>query len=190
MWKMKIIDWFKSLNLPNKLTLIRVLLIPFFLLFLGISGGIFKFLPLLIFVGAAVTDAVDGHIARRDGLITDFGKFMDPLADKLLTLAAFIAFVEIGYLKAWIVVVIISREFLVSGFRTLAVSKGIVIAANAWGKIKTVFQMILIIVILLNYTGYFAFTGSLITPLTAITILLTITSGAVYIYDNRNVLKN
>lgn len=124
---MKIINWFKSLNLPNQLTVIRVLLIPFFLFFLYISGGIFKFLPLLIFAGAALTDAIDGHIARRDGLVTDFGKFMDPLADKLLTLAAFIAFVEIGYLSAWVVVVIISREFLVSGFRTLAASKGVTI---------------------------------------------------------------
>jgi CDP-diacylglycerol--glycerol-3-phosphate 3-phosphatidyltransferase len=151
MWKMKIINWFKSLNLPNQLTVIRVLLIPFFLFFLYISGGIFKFLPLLIFAGAALTDAIDGHIARRDGLVTDFGKFMDPLADKLLTLAAFIAFVEIGYLSAWVVVVIISREFLVSGFRTLAASKGVTIAANAWGKIKTVFQMILIIAVLMNF---------------------------------------
>jgi len=187
---MKIINWFKSLNLPNKLTVIRVLLIPFFLLFLYISGGIFKFLPLLIFAGAAVTDAIDGHIARRDKLVTDFGKFMDPLADKLLTASAFIAFVEIDYLSAWVVVVIISREFLVSGFRTLAASKGVTIAANAWGKIKTVFQMLLIIVVLLNHTGYFGFTGPLIAPLTAITLLLTITSGAVYIYDNIDVLKN
>jgi CDP-diacylglycerol--glycerol-3-phosphate 3-phosphatidyltransferase len=190
MWKMKIINWFKSLNLPNQLTVIRVLLIPFFLFFLYISGGIFKFLPLLIFAGAALTDAIDGHIARRDGLVTDFGKFMDPLADKLLTLAAFIAFVEIGYLSAWVVVVIISREFLVSGFRTLAASKGVTIAANAWGKIKTVFQMILIIAVLMNYTGYFGFTGPLISPLTAVTLLLTITSGAVYIYDNIKVIKN
>lgn len=183
-------NWFKSLNLPNRLTLIRVLLIPLFLIFLYISKGIFRFLPLLIFVGAAVTDAIDGHIARRDNLITTFGKFMDPLADKLLTTSAFIAFVEIGYLSSWVVVLIISREFLVSGFRTLAASKGINIAANAWGKIKTVFQMILIIVILLNYTGYFAFTNPLVIPLTAITVLLTITSGATYIYENIGVLKN
>lgn len=183
-------NWFKNLNLPNKLTVIRVLAIPLFLIFLYISKGIFRLLPLLIFAGAAVTDAIDGYIARRDNLITDFGKFMDPLADKLLTASAFIAFVEIDYLSSWVVVLIISREFLVSGFRTLAVSKGVTIAANAWGKIKTVFQMILIIVILLNYTGYFGFTDPLITPLIAITVLLTITSGATYIYENIGVIKN
>mgnify|MGYP000856601380 FL=1 len=183
-------NWFKNLNLPNKLTVIRIFAIPIFLFFLYVSKGIFKFLPLLIFAAAAVTDAIDGHIARRDNLITDFGKFMDPLADKLLTLSAFIAFVEIGYLSSWVVVLIISREFLVSGFRILAASKGVNIAANAWGKIKTVFQMILIIVILINYTGYFGFTNILINPLIAITILLTVTSGAVYIYENIGVIKN
>ena len=183
-------NWFKNLNLPNKLTVIRVFAIPVFLIFLYISKGIFKFMPLLIFAGAAVTDAIDGHIARGDNLITDFGKFMDPLADKLLTASAFIAFVEIGYLSSWVVVLIISREFLVSGFRTLAASKGVTIAANAWGKIKTVFQMVLIITVLINYTGYFGFTNPLITPLIAITVLLTVTSGAVYIYENMGVIKN
>ncbi len=182
-------NWFKNMNLPNKLTVIRVLAIPFFLFFLYVSKGIFRFLPLLIFVAAAVTDAVDGYIARRDNLITSFGKFMDPLADKLLTASAFIAFVEIGYLSSWVVVLIISREFLVSGFRTLAASRGVTIAANPWGKIKTIFQMVLIIVILLNYTGYAPFTGFWITPLVAIVVLLTVTSGATYIYENMEVIK-
>lgn len=182
-------DWFKKLNLPNKLTVIRIFAIPVFLLFLYVSRGIFRFLPLLIFIAAAVTDAVDGHIARRDNLITDFGKFMDPLADKLLTASAFIAFVEIGYMSALVAVIIISREFLVSGFRTLAASKGVKIAANPWGKVKTVFQMILIIVILMNYTGYFTFTTLWISPLTAIVVLLTITSGATYVYENMGVIK-
>jgi len=181
--------WFKNLNLPNKLTVIRVLAIPLFLIFLYISKGIFRFLPLLIFVAAAITDAVDGYIARRDNLITDFGKFMDPLADKLLTASAFIAFVEIGYLSSWVVVLIISREFLVSGFRTLAASKGVTIAANPWGKIKTVFQMILIVVILLNYTSHAAFTGYWITPLTVVVVLLTVISGATYIYENIGVMN-
>lgn len=182
-------NWFKNMNLPNKLTVIRILAIPLFLLFLYISKGIFRFLPLLIFAAAAITDTVDGYIARRDNLITDFGKFMDPLADKLLTASAFIAFVEIGYLSSWVVVLIISREFLVSGFRTLAASKGVTIAANPWGKIKTVFQMVLIVTVLLNYTGYAAFTTSWITPLVAIVVLLTVTSGATYIYENIEVIK-
>jgi CDP-diacylglycerol--glycerol-3-phosphate 3-phosphatidyltransferase len=183
-------DWFKKMNLPNKLTVLRVLAIPLFLFFLYVTKGVFRFLPLVIFIAAAVTDAVDGYIARRDNLVTDFGKFMDPLADKLLTASAFIAFVEIGYMSAWVVVLIISREFLVSGFRTLAASKGVTIAANPWGKIKTVFQMILIVVVLFNYTGYFAFTNGWVNPLVAVVVLLTVTSGATYIYENMNVIKD
>ncbi|KAF5030076.1 CDP-diacylglycerol--glycerol-3-phosphate 3-phosphatidyltransferase [bioreactor metagenome] len=182
-------DWFKKMNLPNKLTVLRVLAIPLFLFFLYVTKGVFRFLPLLIFIAAAVTDAIDGYIARRDNLVTDFGKFMDPLADKLLTASAFIAFVEMGYMSAWVVVLIISREFLVSGFRTLAASKGVTIAANPWGKIKTVFQMILIVVVLFNYTGYFAFTNGWVNPLVAVVVLLTVTSGATYIYENMNVIK-
>lgn len=181
-------DWFKKMNLPNKLTVLRVLAIPLFLFFLYVTKGVFRFLPLLIFIAAAVTDAIDGYIARRDNLVTDFGKFMDPLADKLLTASAFIAFVEMGYMSAWVVVLIISREFLVSGFRTLAASKGVTIAANPWGKIKTVFQMILIVVVLFNYTGYFAFTNGWVNPLVAVVVLLTVTSGATYIYENMNVI--
>lgn len=181
--------WFNEMNLPNKLTIIRILLIPLFLFFLFITGGVFRFLPLIIFVAAAVTDSIDGYIARRDNLVTDFGKFMDPLADKLLTASAFIAFVEIGYLSSWIVVLIISREFLISGFRTLAASKNITIAANMWGKAKTVFQMILIIVVLMDYTGYMSLFSPLISPLVIITVLLTIVSGATYIYDNIGVMK-
>ena len=183
-----VMNWFKNLNLPNKLTVIRILAIPLFLVFLYISKGAFRVLPLLIFVAAAATDAVDGYIARRDNLITDFGKFMDPLADKLLTAAAFVAFVEIGYLSSWVVVLILSREFLISGYRTLAASKGITIAANPWGKIKTVFQMILIIFILLNHAGA-AFTAFWIGPLVAVVVLLTVTSGATYIYENIEVIK-
>jgi CDP-diacylglycerol--glycerol-3-phosphate 3-phosphatidyltransferase len=146
-------------------------------------------LPLIIFIGAAVTDAIDGYIARRDNLITNFGKFMDPLADKLLTASAFISFVEIGYLSSWIVVLIISREFLISGFRTLAASKGVTIAANNWGKVKTIFQMCLIISILMDYTGFMTFVSPAITPLIVITVLITIISGATYIYGNLNVIK-
>jgi len=183
------INWFKNMNLPNQLTIIRILLIPLFLIFLFISKGIFSFLPIIIFVAAAVTDTVDGYIARRDDLITDFGKFMDPLADKLLTASAFIAFIQLGYLSSWVVVVIISREFLISGFRTLAASKGVTIAANSWGKVKTIFQMVLIIVILMYHTGYIGFVTTWIMPLVAITVILTVISGATYVYDNVDVIK-
>ena len=148
-----------------------------------------KGVPLRIAIGARDLENKSVEIARRDNLITNFGKFMDPLADKLLTASAFVAFVEIGYLRAWVVVIIISREFLVSGFRTLAASKGVKIAANPWGKIKTVFQMVLIVVVLLNYTGYAEFITSWIAPLTAIVVLLTVISGATYIYENIDVIK-
>jgi CDP-diacylglycerol--glycerol-3-phosphate 3-phosphatidyltransferase len=164
-------------------------MIPLFLIFLFISEGIFGFLPLLIFAAAAITDTIDGRIARRDNLITDFGKFMDPLADKLLTASAFIAFIELGYMSSWIVILILSREFLISGFRALAASSGITIAANAWGKFKTVFQMVLIIVILMFRTGYLDFVQAWIVPLEVLVVVLTVISGATYIYDNREVLK-
>lgn len=181
--------WFKEMNLPNQLTIIRILLIPVFLFFLFITKGIFRFLPLIIFIGAAVTDTIDGYIARRDNLITDFGKFMDPLADKLLTVSAFIAFVEIGYLGSWAVILIIAREFIISGIRTLAASKGVTIAANNWGKIKTVFQMVLIVIILMHYTTYMNFVLPLINPLIIITVLLTLVSGGTYIHQNIKVLR-
>lgn len=186
---MKIINWFNNLNLPNKLTIIRIIAIPVFLFFLYFTDGIFRFLPLIIFIAAALTDAIDGYIARRDNLVSSFGKFMDPLADKLLTCSAFIAFVDINYLSSLVVVIIISREFLVSGFRTLAASNGITIAANSWGKFKTIFQMVLIIFILLDYTGYIGFAYIWIGPLTFIAVILTIVSGATYIIDNIEVLK-
>ena len=182
-------NWFKNMTLPNQLTIVRILLIPIFLFVLFITDGIFRFLPLIIFIAAAVTDTIDGYIARRDKLVTDFGKFMDPLADKLLTAAAFIAFVELRYLSSWIVILIISREFLISGFRTIAASKGVTIAANVWGKIKTICQMVLIIAILMDYTGSMGAVSPLINPLIIITVLITIISGATYIYDNLKVLK-
>lgn len=182
-----------KMNLPNKLTVLRVLLVPVFILFLLVSNNtditFFRILPLLIFVGAAITDTMDGYIARKHKLITDFGKFMDPLADKLLVCAALICFVEIKYLSSWIVVLIISREFIISGFRMLASSKGITIAANMWGKIKTVVQMLLVIVILCDFANIFDFLSVLINPLIILTVILTIVSAATYIIDNKRVIK-
>ncbi len=183
-----------KMNLPNKLTVLRVLLVPVFMLVLllsnNTSNGFFRFLPLLIFVGAAITDTLDGYIARKHKLITDFGKFMDPLADKLLVCAALICFVEIKYISSWIVVLIISREFIISGFRMLSATKGITIAANMWGKLKTVVQMILVIVILCDFANILSFLSVLINPLIFLTIVLTIVSGLTYIIDNKKVIKN
>ena len=133
------------MNLANKLTVLRVCTIPFFVLFMEIDclGRWGNFIAVLLFIMASITDALDGHIARKYNLVTNFGKFMDPLADKLLVSAALICLV--GRIPAWIVIVIISRELIISGFRTIAADNGIVIAASMWGKVKTVFQMIMII---------------------------------------------
>ena len=139
------------MNLPNKLTVIRVIMIPFFVFFMLNDMGVYgKWIALAIFVIASFTDFLDGYLARKNNLVTNFGKFMDPLADKLLVGAAMICLVEIGRLPAWMVIVIISREFIISGFRLIASDNGIVIAASYWGKIKTVIQMLMIIVLIMN----------------------------------------
>ena len=137
------------MNLPNKLTILRVIMVPFFVLFMltDIGGPANKWISLILFVVASLTDLLDGKIARKYNLVTNFGKFMDPLADKLLVCSAMICLIEMNKLDAWIVIVIISREFIISGFRLVASDSGVVIAASYWGKFKTVFQMAMIIVL-------------------------------------------
>ena len=138
------------MNLPNKLTILRVIMVPFFVLFMltDIGGPANKWISLILFVVASLTDLLDGKIARKYNLVTNFGKFMDPLADKLLVCSAMICLIEMNKLDAWIVIVIISREFIISGFRLVASDSGVVIAASYWGKFKTVFQMAMIIVLI------------------------------------------
>ena len=145
------------MNLPNKLTILRVLMIPFFVLFMlmDITGAADKWIAVALFVIASLTDFLDGYIARKYNLVSNFGKFMDPLADKLLVSAAMICLVEMGRLPAWVVILIISREFIISGFRLIASDNGVVIAASYWGKFKTVFQMAMIIVLICNLGGVF-----------------------------------
>lgn len=140
------------MNLPNKLTVLRILLIPFFLLFLmtDLAGDYSKWIALGFFIIASLTDFFDGFLARKYQLITNFGKFMDPLADKLLVCSAMICFVELGRMPSWIVVVIIAREFIISGFRLVAAEQGRVIAAGWWGKVKTFVTMIMEIVMIIN----------------------------------------
>lgn len=180
-------------NLPNRLTVLRMLLVPIFVLVLLLSNNtnnsIFRFIPLLIFVVASFTDFLDGYIARKYNLISDFGKFMDPLADKLLVCSALICFVELKILPSWVVILIISREFVISGFRMIAASKGITIAANMWGKFKTTTQMILVILILCNFDNILLFAKPIILPLIVLTIGLTLVSAVTYILDNKTVLK-
>ena len=175
------------MNLPNKLTVLRVLMIPFFVVFMlvDIVPGMDKWIALIIFAVASLTDLLDGKIARKYNLVTNFGKFMDPLADKLLVSSAMICLVEMGRLPAWIVIIIISREFIISGFRLVASDSGIVIAASYWGKFKTVFQMVMIIVMIMNLGSSFVM---LETILIYIALILTVVSLIDYIAKNKEVL--
>lgn len=139
------------MNLANKLTLIRIILVPVFLIFIAVKGIPYgSFIATFIFILASLTDKLDGYIARSRNQITNFGKFMDPLADKLLVTAALISLVEVHVVPSWAAVIIIAREFAVSGLRSVAASQGKVIAASWWGKIKTVIQIIAIILLLLQ----------------------------------------
>ena len=176
-----------SMNLPNKLTMFRVVLIPVFIVVL-MSGLIAepasRYIAVIIFCVASFTDYLDGHIARKYNLVTNFGKFMDPLADKLLVSAAMICMIELGMLPAWVVIIIISREFIITGFRLIAAEGGLVIAASWWGKITTVTQMAMIILMLLGVNKVIG------TILVVLATIFTVVSGVDYIVKNISVLKN
>lgn len=175
------------MNLPNKLTVLRIIMVPFFVFFMltDVGGPANKWIALALFCVASLTDLLDGKIARKYNLVTNFGKFMDPLADKLLVCSAMICMIELGKLPAWIVIVIIAREFIISGFRLVASDNGIVIAASYWGKFKTVFQMAMIIVLIMDLGGVFDLIG---TVLIWIALALTIISLVDYIVKNKQVL--
>ncbi len=176
------------MNLPNKLTILRMIMVPFFVLFMlvPIGGPANKWIALAIFVVASLTDTLDGYIARRDNLITDFGKFMDPLADKLLVCSALICFVELGDLPAWMVIVIIAREFIISGFRLVASDNGIVIAASKTGKLKTISQMVMVVLVIADLGGFFTVLEQIFICLA---LILTVVSLIEYIAKNKNVLS-
>ena len=175
------------MNLPNKLTILRVILIPFFVVFMlfDITGAADKWIALVIFCVASLTDMLDGKIARKYNLVTNFGKFMDPLADKLLVCTALICLTSMDRLNVIVVLVIIAREFIISGFRLVASDNGIVIAASYWGKFKTVSQMALIIVLIMDLGGAWNVVG---TVLTWVALLLTVVSLIDYIAKNKQVL--
>ena len=162
-------------------------MVPFFVLFMltDIGGPANKWISLILFVVASLTDLLDGKIARKYNLVTNFGKFMDPLADKLLVCSAMICLIEMNKLDAWIVIVIISREFIISGFRLVASDSGVVIAASYWGKFKTVFQMAMIIVLIADLGGFFDMLG---TVLVWVALALTIISLLDYVFKNKQVL--
>ena len=175
------------MNLPNKLTILRVILIPFFVVFMlfDITGAADKWIALVIFCVASLTDMLDGKIARKYNLVTNFGKFMDPLAAKLLVWTALICLTSMNRLNVIVVLVIIAREFIISGFRLVASDNGIVIAASYWGKFKTVSQMALIIVLIMDLGGVWNVVG---TVLTWVALLLTVVSLIDYIAKNKQVL--
>ena len=177
-----------KMNLPNKLTIMRVLLIPFFVFFMLVPIVPYSnYIAVAIFVIASLTDLADGKIARKYNLVTNFGKFMDPLADKLLVCSALICLVATEQLAAWMVIVIISREFIISGFRLVASDNGVVIAASYWGKFKTTFQMLMSIVLILNFPGrFFEILGVI---LIWVALILTVVSLCDYLIKNKDVLK-
>ena len=175
------------MNLPNKLTLLRVVLIPVFVVLLLLEGGqnyTLRIAALIVFCAASFTDFLDGQIARRNHLVTNFGKFMDPLADKLLVCSALICMIELGQLPSWYVITVIAREFIISGFRLVAADNGIVIAASWWGKFKTTFQMLTVILLILNIPALH--TVTLI--IAGIAFVLTLVSLLDYIAKNSRVI--
>ena len=176
------------MNLPNKLTMLRIILIPVFLVFLLIESIPLHYLwAFITFVVACITDTLDGNIARSRGLITDFGKLMDPLADKLLVMSALVSFITVAGVPVWVVVLILAREFMVTSLRLIAAGKGVVIAADKWGKIKTISQMIW-----LNYTLLYLWLWqgtilghNLFLVGMGVVIYTTVVSGANYMIKNR-----
>ena len=175
------------MNLPNKLTVSRVILIPFLVFSLLYQGGEnqnLRYVAATIFVIASLTDLLDGKIARKYNLVTNFGKFMDPLADKLLVCSALICLIELGQLPAWMVIIIISREFIISGFRLVASDNGIVIAASYWGKFKTTFQMIAVILLIVRIPALALVTNFCVW----IALALTVISLIDYLAKNHKVL--
>ncbi|GAA0228037.1 CDP-diacylglycerol--glycerol-3-phosphate 3-phosphatidyltransferase [Metaclostridioides mangenotii] len=175
------------MNLPNKLTLFRILLIPVLVLLILLEVPNRFLISSVIFIIASITDALDGYIARRDNLVTDFGKFMDPLADKLLVISVLICMVEVDLVSSWMVIIIVARELTVSILRAIAAADGKVIAAGGSGKLKTITQMVSIVVLFLGAHFYNVYLLNFGTGLIFIATLLTLYSGWEYLYKNKEV---
>ncbi len=174
------------MNLPNKLTMFRVILIPFFIVFLLIPIPPYdKWIALAIFVIASLTDLLDGKIARKYNLVTNFGKFMDPLADKLLVCSALICLIELDKIPSWMVIIIIAREFIISGFRLVASDNGVVIAASYFGKFKTTFQMLAVCLMIADLPALHVVTQVVLW----IAVILTVVSLIDYLVKNKSVMK-
>lgn len=174
------------MNIANKLTILRVLFVPIFLLFMSINTKYSQIIAGVIFIVASLTDMLDGYLARKKNLITTFGKFMDPLADKILVSSAFIMLVHINLVPGWVVALILAREFTITGFRTLAASNGKTIAASSLGKLKTISQLSSIIFLLFSLNQTLKTIGNI---LLYISLVLTLVSGLDYLYKNKHVLN-
>lgn len=179
------------MNLPNKLSMLRILMIPVFVILALMNAPAAQYAAVGVFLLAAITDALDGHIARKNGLVTNFGKFIDPIADKLLVMSALIVLVERGRMPGWVCIVMLAREFAISGFRLVAAGTGKVIAAGILGKIKTVTQMIAVIALLLTaIDGVFAPLGTFADIAMYVSAFMTVWSGADYIIKNFNCIRD
>lgn len=184
------------MNTPNKLTVLRIILIPVYMLFYMLDTNWSLYAALLIFIAASLTDQLDGHLARKNNQVTTFGKLMDPLADKMLILAALVCFVEkdVPYITSWVIVIILAREFMVSGVRMLAMGENNVIAASIWGKAKTVSQFVLTVAVMVFQAAsvYLPMitpvTDILIGIMTVVSVVLTVFSGWDYVWKNRSLL--
>lgn len=177
------------MNLPNKLTVVRMISTALMVVFLLLDSRLADWMSVILFLGASLTDFADGYIARRDGLVTNLGKFMDPLADKILNYSVMILLIPEGLIPPVGLVIILFREFLVSGIRQSAAEQGVVIAANIWGKIKTFFQDVSLVAIMVFRACGVGFLVSLSQVLIWICVLLTVISGAIYLFQNIGVLK-
>ena len=180
------------MKLPNILTILRIIMIPFFLLSF-LLAGISDWIALVFFALAAITDALDGHIARKQNIVTDFGKLMDPLADKIMVMSAFVCFTAAGSIHPVITIIMLTREFLVTGLRAVASSKGKVIAADIWGKAKTISQYVFIVVILIKSatsSGFENHLGILANVTLAVALVLTLISAINYCYKNKEIFKD
>ncbi|HOE56119.1 MAG TPA: CDP-diacylglycerol--glycerol-3-phosphate 3-phosphatidyltransferase [Bacillota bacterium] len=176
------------MNLANKITVLRILMIPVFMLFMLLEFPFHMEAALLVFLAASLTDKLDGHIARKFNMITDFGKFMDPLADKLLITGALVVLIQLGRIEAWIVFVILTREFAVTGLRSLAAAQSIIIAAGKYGKIKTVVQIISIAILILDNFPFSLINIPMDIIMIYIMLIITVLSGIDYFNKNMQVI--
>ncbi len=176
------------MNTANKLTFLRIIMIPVFMFTVLSNNLVLNKISLVIFIVAALTDTLDGYIARNYNQITNLGKFLDPLADKLLVISALICFVYTNILSPWIVIIVIARELMITGFRTIAAKEGIVLAANIFGKIKTVIQMITVIYTIFIHSQILSYNTTLYYLLWGLTAVITVYSGYRYIWDNKKII--